>query len=164
MTENLKFILGRYDHYIESVHSKSNVIITLNTFILTGAVTLFAGFKSDLNEFLTGCLISIILVSIISTIYILVAISPQTKRSSKNSVIFFGNVSNMKSDVEYLKTLKKTDYQEFEADLAHQVHQVAKIVCKKHEELKNAGYLLIMQFILIATWLTLFILKTKTGI
>ena len=161
MTENLKFILGRYDHYIESVQSKSNVYITLNTFILTGAVTLFAGFKEDLNEFLTGFLITIILTSVISTVYILIAITPQTKKATRDSLIFFGNVAEMSSKNEYLKKIKKIDDDEFEADLANQVQQVASIVNKKHEKLLNAGYLLIIQFFLISLWLIIFILKTK---
>ncbi len=161
MIENLKFILGRYDHYIESVQSKSNLYITLNTFILTGAVTLFAGFKRDLNEFLLNFLILVIVVSIICMIYILIAVTPQTKKSLEDSIIFFGNVAGKNGAGEYWETIKETESEGFQKDLATQVQQVATIVYKKHRRLKSASYLLIFQFALIGVWIVIFILKTK---
>lgn len=159
MTENLKFILSRYDHYIEGVQSKSNLYITLNTFVLTGSVTLFGGFENDLSNFLIGLLLLIIISSVIATIYILLAVNPKTKKGDNDSIIFFGNVQEKKANAEYWEVIKNTNKSDFEEDLANQVQQVASIVCKKHKTLKNAGYLLITQFILIGIWLTTFILN-----
>jgi len=164
MIENLKFILGRYDHYIESVQSKSNLYITLNTFILTGAVTLFAGFKNDLNLFLLNFLILVIIVSVVCMIYILIAVNPQTKKSVEDSIIFFGNVANKNDDGEYWKIVKNMSDKEFRKDLANQVQQVAIIVHKKHCRLKTASCLLILQFVLIGFWIVIFILKTKNNL
>lgn len=159
MTENLKFIINRYDHYIESVQSKSNLYITLNTFVLTGSVTLFFGYKSDLNCFLALLLLMIILASLTATIYILLALNPKIKKSNNESIIFFGNVAERKDDSEYWGVIKNTNKSDFEEDLANQTQQVAAIVCEKHKTLKIAGYLLIAQFILIGIWLTTFILN-----
>ena len=39
--ENLKYTISRYDHYYDSVNSKSNVYLTLMTFLLGGTVALF---------------------------------------------------------------------------------------------------------------------------
>lgn len=159
MTENLKFILSRYDHYIEGVQSKSNLYITLNTFVLTGSVTLFGGFETDLSNFLIGLLLLIIISSVIATLYILLAVNPKTKKSDNDSIIFFGNVQEKNASAEYWEVIKNTNKSDFEEDLANQVQLVASIVCKKHNTLKNAGYLLITQFILIGIWLTTFILN-----
>ena len=161
MTENLKFILERYDHYIESVQSKSNLYITLNTFFLTGAVTLFAGFKDQLNECLTVWLLVIISISIISLIYTLLALIPQTKKTGQDSVIFFGNVAEMNQPDEYYKSIKDMDENAFKKDLAQQIQQVAKIVCKKHIHLRNTNQFLIVQIGLITIWIIIFFIKIK---
>lgn len=161
MTENLKFILERYDHYIESVQSKSNLYITLNTFVLTGAVTLFAGFKDQLNECLTVWLLVIISISIISLIYTLLALIPQTKKTGQDSVIFFGNVAEMNQPDEYYESIKDMDENAFKKDLAQQIQQVAKIVCKKHIHLRNTNQFLIVQIGLITIWIIIFFIKIK---
>ena len=126
---------------------------------MTGSVTLFGGFGSDLSNFLIGLLLLIIISSVIATIYILLAVNPKTKKSDNDSIIFFGNVQEKKANAEYWEVIKNTNKSDFEEDLANQVQQVASIVCKKHKTLKNAGYLLITQFILIGIWLTTFILN-----
>ena len=161
MIENLKFILERYDHYIESVQSKSNLYITLNTFILTGAVTLFAGFKNQLNGFMTIWLLIIIGISIVSLIYTLLAIIPQTKNSGQDSVIFFGNVSERNQQDEYYESIKNMDEENFKKDLAQQVQQVAEIVHKKHIHLRNTNQLLIVQIGLVTIWIIIFFIKIK---
>lgn len=161
MTENLKFILERYDHYIESVQSKSNLYITLNTFVMTGAVTLFAGFKDQLNECLTVWLLVIISISIISLIYTLLALIPQTKKTGQDSVIFFGNVAEMNHPDEYYESIKDMDENAFKKDLAQQIQQVAKIVCKKHIHLRNTNQFLIVQIGLITIWIIIFFIKIK---
>lgn len=161
MTENLKFIIERYDHYIESVQSKSNLYITLNTFFLTGAITLFAGFKDILNNFLTIGLLIIIGVSIASLIYTLLALFPQTKKSEQDSVIFFGSVAEKKQHNEYYESIKNMDEETFKKDLAQQVQQVAKIVCKKHIRLRNTNQFLIVQIVLVTVWIIIFFITIK---
>lgn len=161
MKENLKFILERYDHYIESVQSKSNLYITLNTFVLTGAITLFGGFKDQLDACLTICLLLIIVISIISLIYTLLALIPQTKKTEQDSVIFFGNVAERNQAVEYYESIKEMDENTFMKDLAHQVQQVAKIVCQKHIHLRNTNKFLIVQIGLVAIWIITFFIKLK---
>lgn len=161
MKENLKFILERYDHYIESVQSKSNLYITLNTFVLTGVVTLFAGFKNQLDGFMTIWLLIIIGISIVSLIYTLLALIPQTKKNGLDSVIFFGNVSEKNQQDEYYESIKDMDEETFKKDLAQQVQQVAKIVCKKHIHLRNTNQFLIVQIGLVTIWIIIFFIKIK---
>ena len=161
MKQNLKFILERYDHYIESVQSKSNLYITLNTFVLTGVVTLFAGFKNQLDGFMTIWLLIIIGISIVSLIYTLLALIPQTKKNGLDSVIFFGNVSEKNQQDEYYESIKDMDEETFKKDLAQQVQQVAKIVCKKHIHLRNTNQFLIVQIGLVTIWIIIFFIKIK---
>lgn len=161
MTENLKFILERYDHYIESVQSKSNLYIMLNTFVLTGAITLFAGFKDQLEDCLTIWLFVIIGVSIVSLMYTLLALIPQTKKTGQDSVIFFGNVAEKNHLDEYYESIKDLDEEAFKKDLAQQIQQVAKIVCKKHIHLRNTNQFLIVQIGFVTIWIIIFFFKIK---
>ena len=161
MTENLKFILGRYDHYIESVQSKSSLYITLNTFILTGFFTLFAGFSNRMNVFLIAFLIAIILISVISLVYTLIALIPRTKRTAQDSIIFFGDVADKNQPNQYYELIKDMDEETFTKNLAQQVQQVAQIVCKKHIHLKYTNQFLIAQICLITIWMAIFFLTIK---
>lgn len=161
MTENLKFILERYDHYIESVQSKSNLYITLNTFMLTGAITLYAGFKDQLDGCLRVWLLVIIGISILSLIYTLLALIPQTKKTEQDSVIFFGKVAEKNQPDEYYESIKNMDEENFKKDLAQQVQQVAEIVHKKHIHLRNTNQLLIVQIGLVTIWIIIFFIKIK---
>ena len=161
MIENLKFILQRYDHYIESVQSKSNLYITLNTFVLTGAITLFAGFKNQLDNYLTVWLLLIIGISIFSLFYTLLALIPQTKKNGQNSIIFFGDVAEKNHADEYYESIKDMDEESFKKDLAQQIQQVAKIVSKKHIHLRNTNKFLIVQIGLVAIWIIIFFIKIK---
>jgi hypothetical protein len=160
-SENLKFILERYDHYIESVQSKSNLYITLNTLIVTGSIAILT--TTDLLKFnitLLALLIIIVLASIVSIIITLIALIPYLKTSQTKSVIFFNDVSSEKENDYYEKMHLITD-ENFDKDITKQIHCVAKGLTLKYKKLKWAGLLLIFQFITIIIWTIIFIIKNK---
>jgi len=45
--EHMKFIINRYDAYIESSQTKSNLYLALNTAILGGTITLLTALKHE---------------------------------------------------------------------------------------------------------------------
>lgn len=160
-TENLKFILERLDHYIESVQSKSNLYISLNSLIVTGSIAILT--TTEFNKFnstLLILLIIIILASIVSIVIVLVALIPYLKSSESKSVLFFNDVSNEK-EKDYLKKINQLSTEKFDKDLAGQIHCVAKGLTVKYNKLKWAGLLIIFQFITIIIWILIFTIKNK---
>ena len=122
--EHLKFIIGRYDTYIESTQTKSNLYLALNTAILTGIITLLTALRPedrDINVILVlGITALLALVSITIT---LLAITPYLKSVSNksNSLIFFQEVSNMTYD-DYHDKVEKISEAKFLKDLSGQDH------------------------------------------
>jgi hypothetical protein len=160
-SENLKFILERYDHYIESVQSKSNLYIALNSLIITGSIAILT--TSDLQKFdstLLALLIIIFLVSIVSIIITLIALNPYLKSSQTKSVLFFNDVSSEKED-DYCEKMNQMSNDKFDKDVTKQIHCMAKGLTVKYKKLKCVGLLLIFQFITIILWTLIFIIKNR---
>jgi hypothetical protein len=160
-SENLKFILERYDHYIESVQSKSNLYIALNSLIVTGSIAILTTVDSQkLNSTLLVLLIIIVLASIFSIIITLIALIPYLKTSQDKSVLFFKDVSNEKAN-DYCKRMNEMTSDNFDNDITNQIHCIAKGLTIKYEKMKWAGLLLIFQFVTIIIWTIIFIIKNK---
>jgi hypothetical protein len=160
-SENLKFILLRYDHYIESVQSKSNLYIALNSLIVTGSIAILT--TTDLQKFnstLLSMIIIIILASIVSIIITLIALTPYLKTSQTKSVIFFNDVSSEKEN-DYCEKMHLINDEKFNIDITKQIHCIAKGLTIKYKKMKWAGLLLIFQFITIIIWIIIFIIKNK---
>jgi hypothetical protein len=156
--ENLKFIIGRYDNYIESTHTKSNVYLSLNTVVLAGVITLISALKiSELTNYLAYILIAIAIITVINIIVILGAIKPSLL-SDKMSIIFFGDVAEFSND-NYLDKIKKMNNKDFTIDIGNQAHYLAKIVSGKFKIIKWVGNLIKIEFILLLIWLIIYINK-----
>jgi FtsH-binding integral membrane protein len=120
-SENLKFILERYDHYIESVQSKSNLYIALNSLIVTGSIAILTTTDSQkFNSTLLALLIIIVLASIVSIIITLIALIPHLKTSQTKSVLFFNDVSSEKEN-DYCEKMNKISNEKFDKDIAKQI-------------------------------------------
>lgn len=156
--ENLKFIIGRYDNYIESTHTKSNVYLSLNTVVFAGIISLISTIQtSTLTNYLSNLLIAIAIISVLGIIIILGAIKPNLL-SDKTSLIFFGDVAEY-SNENYLDKVKKMNDKDFTADMSNQTHYLAKIVSNKFKIIKWVGILITFEFILLLIWLIIYINK-----
>ncbi|PWN65291.1 hypothetical protein C1634_000665 [Chryseobacterium viscerum] len=159
MNENLKFVLERCDHYIESIQSKSNLYIALNTFILTGVITLILSVdKNKVDNLMYFILVSMVIVSCCSIIKVLVALTPYLKTKNNRSLIFFGDVSKTEFST-FENSYKNVTEEEFRDDLICQVHSVSTGLSKKYKELNSAGRLVVVQFVLIIFWIFLYVFK-----
>ena len=158
--EHLKFIIGRYDTYIESTQTKSNLYLALNTAILTGIITLLTALRPedrDINVILVlGITALLALVSITIT---LLAITPYLKSISNksNSLIFFQEVSNMTYD--YHDKVEKISEAKFLKDLSCQAFSLAGGLKSKYQNLMIAGRIIIAEFMLLFICVILFITK-----
>lgn len=159
--EHLKFIIGRYDTYIESTQTKSNLYLALNTAILTGIITLLTALRPedrDINVILVlGITALLALVSITIT---LLAITPYLKSVSNksNSLIFFQEVSNMTYD--YHDKVEKISEAKFLKDLSCQAFSLAGGLKSKYQNLMIAGRIIIAEFMLLFICVILFITKS----
>jgi hypothetical protein len=96
----LKFIIGRFDHYFDSINNKGNLYLTLNTFILGGSIGGFA-YLNNSYHFDQWIIILFVIPTLFSNLvsftYTLSAIRPFTRRHDDNSSfssIFFVDVSH----------------------------------------------------------------------
>ena len=159
--EHLKFIICRYDTYIESTQTKSNLYLALNTAILAGIITLLTALRPedrDINVILVlGITALLALVSITIT---LLAITPYLKSISNksNSLIFFQEVSNMTYD-DYHDKVEKISEAKFLKDLSCQAFSLAGGLKSKYQNLMIAGRIIIAEFMLLFICVILFITK-----
>lgn len=157
--DNLKFTIDRFDHYYESVNSKTNLYITLNTFVISAVSAASQNLLAQLgNSFWAKFLIvSIIVVASISLIYTIWSSIPYL-RSDNDSVFYFGYVSRL-SLKDLLSKLETSTTESITRDLGQQLHALAQGLENKFRKLRVAGVLLLIKFILITFLSVLFITK-----
>lgn len=160
--EQIKFIIHRYDAYIESTQSKSNLYLLLNTAILGGIITLLT--SSGVNG--VSASVTIILgvtgvLSLASIIFTLLAITPYLKSASdKNkSVIFFQEVA-ASSYNDYNKRFKNISEKKLLKDLTCQAYSIASALKGKYQKLMYAGRIIIVEFIFLFVCIILFITQS----
>ncbi|RYZ21834.1 MAG: hypothetical protein EOO16_11500 [Chitinophagaceae bacterium] len=159
--EQAKFVIGRYDHYYDSVNTKGSFIIGLNTFLLGGLLAGYVGLyeKIEIPQWIVALIIAFGLCSILSSMLTVFAIHPflnsGNKDTKKRSQIFFGSVSQYDRE-NFIEAFKARTEQQIVNDLSCQVWILATGLTKKYDYLRIAGWLLIVQLILLVP-ITLFI-------
>lgn len=149
--EHVKFIIDRFDVYMESTQTKSNLYLALNTAILGGIITLAASSKpEDVNFFSVFVLGSIAFLAVASITVTLIAITPYLKSASdkSESVVFFQDVRNSTFD-QYENRIKGMSEKKFLKDLTCQAYSLAGGLQSKYKRLFYAGRLIIIEFILL---------------
>lgn len=149
--EHVKFIIDRFDTYMESTQTKSNLYLALNTAILGGIITLAASSKpEDVTLFSVLILGSIAFLAVTSITITLIAITPYlVSASSENkSVIFFQDVRNSNFD-DYADKIKDMSDKKFLRDLTCQAYSLAGGLQSKYKRLFYSGRLIIIEFILL---------------
>lgn len=159
--EQTKFIIGRFDTYIESTQTKSNLYLALNTAILGGIITIAASTKpEDVTLFSIFILGVIALLAVVSVTITLIAITPYLKSVSDKSasVIFFQDVTNFTSE-EYAEKIKHISDKKFLLDLTSQAYSLAGGLKAKYQKLFYAGRIIIAEFVFLLAYLITLITK-----
>ena len=144
--ETLKHTMDRYDHYYDSVNNKTNVYLTLNTFLLGGIVTGYYSIKDqivcgfDILFFVWAGLI-LCLLSIAFSLWATVPYLSKQADSVNGSVIYFGNVANVSFQSFKQMYSDMTDEKRYE-DYLQQVHLLALGLQNKFSRLQIVTYLL----------------------
>ncbi|MCL9809867.1 Pycsar system effector family protein [Flavobacterium luminosum] len=159
--EQIKFIIGRFDIYIESTQTKSNLYLALNTAILGGIITIAASTKQqDVTTFSLIVLGIIALLAVISMTITLIAITPYLHSASdkSNSVIFFQDVANFTFD-EYADKINDISDKKLLLDLTCQAYSLAGGLKAKYQKLFYAGRMIIVEFVLLLIYAITLITK-----
>ena len=160
--ELLKYTIDRYDTYIESTQTKSNLYLALNTAIVGGIITLLTtSGNTGISKAAIILLGLVALLSLMSIVLTLWAINPYLKNISgkSDSVLFFQEVAGMAYSDFHLKFLEVSKKNLF-TDMTCQAYSLATALKKKYRKLMYAGRMLIAEFILLFTCIILFITKT----
>jgi len=159
--EQTKFIIGRFDTYIESTQTKSNLYLALNTAILGGIITITAATKpEDVTVFSLIVLGIIALLAVISITITLIAITPYLKSASDKSasVVFFQDVANFTFE-EYADKINTISDKKFLLDLTCQSYSLAGGLKVKYQKLFYAGRIIIAEFVFLLIYLITLITK-----
>ncbi|AWI26125.1 Pycsar system effector family protein [Flavobacterium pallidum] len=164
MEEKLKYIITRYDNYINFSNVKGSFIVTLNTFIV-GAVLVNRTFISekinlDYHPFFEILLLTLCFAALVILFFTIRALFPYTLsgNSSKDeyhSHIYFGSVSKFENAKEYISSLSKLDDNKFAEDLATQAFVLAKGVTRKYKMLDISMHIIYLELVI---FLAIFIL------
>lgn len=160
--EDLKFIINRYDTFIESTQSKSNLYLALNTAILGGIITLLT--SSGATGIDTAVIIILgvtALLSLVSIVITLWAITPYLKSVSNEnkSVIFFQEVAGSSYE-DYRERFDNISEEKIYDDFTCQAYSLAFGLKKKYQKLMYAGRIIILEFILLFVCIILFITQS----
>lgn len=129
--EMLKYNISRFDHYYASVNFKSS-------FLVIGNITLLGFLFSTLSDINICLFIAHVLVTILSLIFVLLAIKPYLKSYDKNtSLIFFNDIANMKGD-EFKDKINTLTEESYVTDLKEQVYALSKGLEKKFSNLNKS--------------------------
>lgn len=160
--EQTKFIISRFDTYMESTQTKSNLYLALNTAILGGIITLAASNKPENITCLGVIILGITaLLAVLSITITLIAITPYLKSASDkgDSVIFFQDVTNYTYD-EYNEKIYAISDKKFLSDLTCQAYSLAEGLKRKYKKLFYAGRFIIVEFIFLLIYAIILITKS----
>ena len=156
--ERLKFSIGRYDHYFDSVNNKSNVYLTLNLFILGGLVASYTAILKAVHYYwaIPTLLIIAISISLVNLLIIVLASRPYLTKET-DSLLFFQSVETMGGKNFKKKSAEETADEEMD-DLRTQTFKLASGLKSKFKKLYMVGNLFALQ-ILVFIPLIILILK-----
>ena len=136
-------VLKRYDHYIATTNVKAGLLLSFLGVVIFGVVLRLSFVR--LND---GCssviLLTVSALLLITCIYscwklINVVLPNVTSSKSDESLIFFGDVANMKSKSIYVQKIEAIIESDLQKDLAEQVYFVAKVTDQKFKVLTQVS-------------------------
>lgn len=159
--ERLKFAIGRFDHYYDSVNNKGNIVLGLSTFMVGGIATSYSIIISNTNDsfWLKTSIISLVILGLMSMLTMIIASVPYLTPES-NSMFYFGSISKMSKSNFKTCSSSLTDEQEVE-DLREQVYLLAKGLKGKFLKLRIATIILAFQIVLLIPTFFLIIINLK---
>jgi len=145
--EELKFAIGRFDHYYDSVNNKGNLYLAVNTFVLGSVIAGYASLNSQFHfsNWILSLLIAVLAANLFSVAYTLAAIKPFLKKKhGSRSMIYFGDVHNA-SEVTVGDFWKNLTAEKLKEDFLSQYKILAGGLDRKFRWLKTATTFIAIQ-------------------
>lgn len=169
-SENLKYILTRYDNYVNASNVKGTFLVALNTFIVgcilvnkNGILEMF-GADNLIKCIFNTILYLVCLCAIIVLFFTIKALFPYNKSGNSSidkyhSLIFFGSVCKFGTAKEYEDSFNLQSDANFEGDLIVQIYTISKGLTFKYKMLHIA--MNVVYFELVLFILTLLLILTS---
>lgn len=155
--EHSRYVLARFDHYIEGANSKGNFLLAFSVFLFGFIVTSFETIvefnNSDAKDWTIALLITILILGLVSIAFTIAAVFPflKTNNSSSkkyHSLVFFNSIADMEQE-NFLKQYKKQKKKKACKDMAKQIYAISKGLKKKYLRIKWAIRLVFGQLALL---------------
>lgn len=156
--DRLKYTIGRFDTYYSSLNYKCNVMLGMNSgFVLIALTLINLESYSGYSVFTKIMLLAISLCALASIFMILSVLKPYLK-SDKNSLFFFGSISQMEPD-KFNELSRQNDPKTLLTDIRGQVYDLACGLTRKFGILEAVVLFLKIELILTGLILIENILK-----
>lgn len=151
--EELKFTIGRFDHFYDSVNNKGGILIALNTFIISSVIIGFNYIYSHCIDYFSnvtyGLFLLTLILNIFSQIYTISAFRPFTKKIiGSNSIIYFNSITKQ-TDKTHNANWESLTLETYFIDLVKQQKELAAGLSRKFKYLSLASFGLLLQIISI---------------
>jgi len=166
--DQTRFIIQRYDNYINAANAKGNFLLAFNTFLCGGIIANYKNIKELIEIPANYCLVNICLcallsVSIVTTVLIIKAVYPflvsgNSSKDKYHSHIFFDAVAQFSNAKEFCESYSKQTDKDVEMDLAHQAFHVATGLKKKYCFLEWAMRFVYVELALLTILVTILII------
>jgi hypothetical protein len=154
-----RYVLNRFDHYIEGANSKGNFLLAFSAFLFGFIVTSFnniiefSNYKAENGT--TGLLVGILVIGIISIGFTIAAVFPflKTNNSSSkkyHSLVFFNSIADMKEE-DFLTQYREQKDKKVCKDIAKQIYAISKGLKTKYNRISWSIRLIFIQLILLLT-------------
>tara|TARA_R110002049_G_scaffold16732_3_gene66238 strand:- start:2461 stop:2976 length:516 start_codon:yes stop_codon:yes gene_type:complete len=157
--EQSRFVLNRFDHYIEGANSKGNFLLAFSAFLFGFIVTSFNAIvefdNCNAQSWTTGLLVLILILGIISIAFTIAAVFPflKTNNSSSkkyHSLVFFNSIADMNEE-DFLTQYKEQKDKKVCKDIAKQIYAISKGLKTKYNRISWSIRLVFIQLILLLT-------------
>ena len=155
--ENSRYVLDRFDHYIEGANSKGNFLLAFSAFIFGFIVSSFkmivAFDNSEAKSLTIGLLIIVLIVGLVSIAFTIAAVFPflKTNNSSSkkyHSLVFFNSIADMEEE-DFLKQYNQQKNKKVCKDMEKQIYAISKGLKIKYLRISWAIRLVFVQLILL---------------
>lgn len=155
--EHSRYVLNRFDHYIEGANSKGNFLLAFSAFLFGFIVTSFNHIIAFNNSYAKNCTIGllglILVVGLASIGFTIAAVFPflKTNNSSSkkyHSLVFFNSIADMEEE-NFLKQYKQQKDKKARKDMAKQIYAISKGLKTKYFRISWAIRLIFIQLILL---------------
>jgi ABC-type transport system involved in cytochrome bd biosynthesis fused ATPase/permease subunit len=158
-TEHTKFIILRYDNYINAANTKGNFLLAFNIFLCGGIVAnhnnlVLMVATAPAAAWLNVLLAILFVAGIVTTALIMISVYPflRAGNSSKDkyhTMIFFNSVADFSSADEYATELSKQNEEERSMDMSKQAYTLARSLRSKYRYLAIAMRLVFAELLIL---------------